>query len=292
MDIRRHAAALALVLATFAALPPAHAQQALSIDRSPVFDRNLSSDFLDEASAAGVNPGDRRRPIGAGDIIVGHYNDAEGLFAGYEASNGARLLSKVSPTGDGTLTVRVLYFNRSERQIKPLVTMGARDALNPMAGSTLLVGGVDVIQLMADARRPERRDHAAQGRFRQVARSAEGEALIEFVPVLYAQLEEFDEYADQAAGLKAPLGLIRMAFDLTGSPAGFRNANALLGDTRAVELRSNCQSPSCFMQGKQFVVHQNGLFDIMGGFGGLGSRGASQRSQGLFDLAPESRTPV
>ncbi|MEW6990352.1 hypothetical protein AADZ91_06620 [Colwelliaceae bacterium 6441] len=257
-------------------LTPFYAADSLAsnknIQDSPLYNPQLSIEYLiDQPVGKSVNALNKTASMsvnsfdeGVSDLVVSTYNIHDGLIAGYQAENSTRLLFKSAYYNEGTLFSRVFYKNPKNGKISSVLTT------SPVINSVgdfeikLLVNGIDIHNLLKEKNKNRSIYHPDERKLKKFLRSDVGIAFIEFVPVLFAKLEEFDEGDNELAGLKVPFGLVRMVIDLiTNSNEGFSHADRSLGKKKANYLRSSCDSFSCQFKTKQFTIHNNGMFDVM-----------------------------
>ena len=121
---------------------------------------------------------------------------------------------------------------------------------------------------MQSKRKKQGLNSPSERELKRFVRSDVGQAMIEFVPVLFIKLEQFDQTNSKLAGLKIPLGLVRMSLELiTGYNGGFDNADTSLSKEKADKLRAACEDENCQFKTSQFSIDNNGMFNIMTGVG-------------------------
>jgi hypothetical protein len=218
---------------------------AVSEKAGPVVDPTLTVDFLKEPSEPG-------RPF----LVIGYYDLSRGLLAGYQASNGRRILFKAAWVPNGSVLVSATHIDPQTG--RPYSFYGPRTPDGSKASLRMELAGVDAVAYFRAKRNeaPGRR-HDPVGDFIE---SDSGEAYFEGVPALFAVLESLDGDPKLAA-LPAQFGALLTLLQISSSKiSGFKQADAVLGSSHANVLRSECQG-KCDFAGKGFIVHKNGLFD-------------------------------
>ncbi len=196
-------------------------------------------------------------------LAVAQYDAIDGLLAGYEARNGERVLLLAAHNDKGHVNARMLYLDAETGNILPAMTF-ALVGTGKEAQVVILAGGVDVL----DALRVLREDSSARISSRKTLsrfmNSDIGQAALEAIPVLYAELEPIDRNDAELARLKAPFGAIRMAMELTaGTYVGLPEANEIFGAQRHSVMQTACPDHLCQLRTAQFTIHANGLFDVL-----------------------------
>ncbi|QGX41116.1 hypothetical protein [Permianibacter aggregans] len=126
----------------------------------------------------------------------------------------------------------------------------------------MLIDGVDVREVLLQQTRNPIPSTAYQ-RLKDFQRGDTGKAFSDGVLALYVLLESFETSPEQAK-LKATFGAMRMAAELaTGHYTGFDHVDQLLGVERASELRQACAKGQCQYRGRQFMIQNSGLFDML-----------------------------
>jgi hypothetical protein len=215
----------------------------------PVAPNGLSIEYLREA------PTD----VGQPKLTIGWYNREQGLFAGYQATSGKRLLFRTQWEEDRALIAEVVHLDaatgRTERLIGPKL---ARDADGAAPRRYIDVVGVDLVKRV-------RRDRigGSDDQLAKFMRSEAGQAFSEGVPALYAALEDFED-EPRVAELQAVFGSVLTMLQIhTGIYNTFPHAAAIVGNDRANALREACRGQECAVRGKHFFIHKFGLFDTM-----------------------------
>lgn len=208
-------------------------------------DPNLSVEFVSQPSIPGG-------PF----LVVGYYDLTRGLLAGYQASNGRRILFKAAWVANGSVVVSATHFDAQRGRPYSFYSPRTRDGNN--ATLHMQLAGMDVVQYFrAVKNEPPGRRHDPIGDFIE---SDSGEAFFEGVPALFAQLEALD-LDPKLSALQAQFGATLTLLQLASNKlTGFRQADAVIGSAHANEFRSACQG-KCEFAGKSFMVHKNGLFD-------------------------------
>lgn len=214
----------------------------------PTIDRSLSVSWLLETSQPGAKPF----------IVIGYYNLTQGLLAGYQASNGKRILFNAVWVPGGRVAASATHVGPQTGRIKTFYGPRTLNGQKPH----VQFAGVDVMAYLQDAKAQgfARRSDAVN----DFIDSASGEAFYEAVPALYATLEQLE--TDPSFGaLQAPFGVLLTALQIaTTKYGGFTQADAILGNAHANQLRNNCQAAKwCAFSGKRFKVQTNGLFDTL-----------------------------
>lgn len=227
--------------------PPDHSlaeQGTLTVDWQPGLDAGF---FTAKSDSAGAR------------LLLGTYDHAQGLYAGYQATNGVRFLLRSGFQQNGRMHLRIR--SSASSAVPSDATIGVSS--DPRRPVTVQVGGVDLLTLLDPETSTTRASDKARRDLRRYLSSRQGEALVELIPALYVALEDLPgEHDGDMELLRRPLGVLRMLVDLASNQyAGFPNAQALQGARRAAAARDRCQG-RCETRGRTFVVHSNGLFDI------------------------------
>ncbi len=195
-------------------------------------------------------------------LVIGYYNATQGLMAGYQAANGKRILFHAIWLPNGRVAFSASHVNPQTG--RPQSFLGPRKPGDPASGNAsahMQFAGVDVMQYLKDARTrtPAPRADAVN----EFIDSESGQAFFEAVPVLYAMLETLETDPNLGA-LQAPFGVLVTALQIaTTKYGGFTQADAILGPAHANALRNDCHGRTCAFSGKRFIVHKNGLFDVV-----------------------------
>jgi hypothetical protein len=220
--------------------------------RGPNLDPSLSPEWLTQPGIPGSKPS----------LTVAHYNLSQGLLAGYEASNGVRILLQSVWLPNGGVVSSATHLNPRTSRLQTFY--GPRKRGDPSTGNAsahVQFAGVDVLAYLKDSR--SRGFGLRADPINEFLDSESGQAFFEAVPVLYAMLESM-ETDPRLSALQAPFGVLITGLQVvTKRYSGFPQADSALGSSHADELRANCQSNSCALSGKLFVVHKNGLFDTV-----------------------------
>jgi hypothetical protein len=196
---------------------------------APALDPTLSPERLLEPPAPGAKPM----------LVIGHYNFAQGLMAGYQGPTGRRILLHAIWVPNGRVAATATHVNPRTGRLQTF--FGPRKLDDPSTGNAtahVQFAGVDVMQYLKDARKrmPAPRADAVN----EFIDSESGQAFFEAVPVLYAMLETLETDPNLAA-LQAPFGVLVTALQIaTTKYGGFAQADAVLGYTHANALRSDC----------------------------------------------------
>lgn len=197
---------------------------------------------------------------------VSSYDYNEGLFAGYQASNGLRLLISSRYVDDNTIFARALFQHPTSGEILPALTTVRDVDENGQPINKVFVGGIDIVKLLEFKNSSRSLSSPEENTLRNFITSYVGEAFMEMIPVMYVKLEQF-EVDDSTAALKAPFGLIRQSVEIiTNQNGGFYNADESLGKKKADSLREACNRRDCQFKSKQFTIRNNGSFDIISEF--------------------------
>ncbi len=218
----------------------------------PTLDPSLSPDWLRKPPTPGAKPS----------LVIGYYNLSKGLLAGYEAANGRRILLQSVWIPNGRVAASATHVNSQTGRLQTFY--GPRKQGDPSTGKVaahIQFAGVNVMEDLTDARTrgPAPRADAVN----DFIDSESGQAFFEAVPVLYAVLELMETDPNLGA-LQAPFGVLVTGLQIaTTKYAGFAQANSTLGAAHANELRNACHGGDCAFSGKRFVIHKNGLFDVV-----------------------------
>lgn len=193
-------------------------------------------------------------------LVLGSYDLNQGLYAGYQATNGVRMLIRAGYLPNGRMHLRV----RSSASARHAPDASIAVSSDPARPVTVVVGDVDLLTLLDPETRDSRQADKDRRALRRYLSRRDGEALVELVPALYAALEEqIEEGNRQYAALRRPLGVMRMLLDLASAQkSGFPNHASLLGSQRSSNARSDCRG-RCALRGRSYVIHNDGLFDII-----------------------------
>jgi hypothetical protein len=205
------------------------------------------------------------RFIGADTIglAVGHYDSLNGLLAGYEARNGRRVLMHAASNSKGNVNARMLYRDSKSGQLLPAMTLAVIGE-GKEARVAIFAGGVDLLAALRSIEGDAGAKIAQRQALSIFMQSDIGQAALEAVPVLYAELEPADLGQQELARLKAPFGVIRMAMELTsGTYVGLPASEELFSSQRLSVMQEHCPGHLCQLRTRQFTLHANGLFDVL-----------------------------
>ena len=199
---------------------------------------------------------------GRAELLIDHYDVANGLLAAYITSSGKRILIRAWRLPNGAPIAEVAHLNEQTGQIE--LAVGLSRDMDPASGlrkNRHQVAGVDVLahaRAFAAKRATPSADNAV-GRFML---SDAGRAFAQAVPALYAAMEimNVDEtLVDLPAVLGATLTTLQLS---TGIYGGFDDADEVLGEANANALRAKCGG-DCRMAGRYFTIQSSGLFDAL-----------------------------
>lgn len=221
-------------------------------------------------------------------LVIASHDTAAGLFAGYRATNGVRFLVRAGHYENGRMYLRVR--SSASQGDRPDATIAASG--DPTRPITIVVAGVDLLGMIDPETRESREAEADRRALRRYLNRPQGEALIELVPAIYAALEEQTPSADhRLEAVRRPLGVMRTLLDLAAKQhGGFPNRQAILGASVAARMQANCRG-QCEVRGRSFLLHNNGLFDIVSNVRGEKSKAASS-FDGLAGDGPAQQSPT
>jgi len=189
-------------------------------------------------------------------IVIGYYDLARGLLAGYQSSTGKRILQQAAWRPNGRVTAAATHVDPQTGRLKTFYGPRMQDGRG-----TVQFAGVDIRSYLRDAR--TRTPGPRADEINEFIDSDSGQAFFEAMPALYSVLETL-ETDPKLAALQAPFGVLTTALQIaTTKYGGFNHADSVLGAGHANTLRSNCQGASCAFSGKRFTIHKNGLFDVV-----------------------------
>jgi hypothetical protein len=255
-----------LVLSSFSS----HAQKLQSetdkLEDLSIYNPHLDESFLTKTDGlAHWHKTDTSNPKG---LTARSYSQKDGLYAGYIAESDIRLLFISTQHHTGPINAKILYLDKSTKEVKPAFTL-ARYETKDSSTLKILVGGVDLISALREtALNPRTRNTSEKIKMLTEFLSSDvGKALSESIPVLYSELEVLDKHDNTLAGLKAPFGAMRMALDLvTNRFSSFTFSEGILEQEKLKYLIENCEDDACLYRSSQFVIHNHGLFDVLTDF--------------------------
>lgn len=254
-----HLLILAIPLAIFAS----HAHGAINqeprgtrtLESSTVYHPQMTEDFLFQEGSRQNEP-----PR----LYVSRFNINDGLYAGFQAHGGKRIIFWSAVRPDGTLIARAFDQDPETGGLRQILTIAPFDPNDGESTPTIWIMGANLNRLLEVKRFHRAISTEDELRLKEFMRSETGLAFLQAVPALYVELEMLEESRMGSSGLLVPFGIIRMAMEsTTGLFSGFEHADATVGSARAQELRSRCIDERCQYRGRFFTIQESGLFDVL-----------------------------
>jgi hypothetical protein len=258
-----HVFALALVFASFAlsstvaASDNALTRKAAAVPATIV---TMEKSFIDAVATKSVanNPNANQvGPLGKSPDrprrITVERLDASSLSVAVDTPSGTRVLFQSEITPEGRRKAQIFAIDRLRHSARPLI---GRPTGNESKTPEVSVGGVNLFSALK-----EKRDrNATDVQFQSFVAYGDGMAVMQAIPILYANFE------DDAEDLLAPFGVIAMGIQLvSGVYTGFVSLD---DDVVSPSIRQNMLSAcfgqkDCFVKGRTFTVRPSGIFDVV-----------------------------
>lgn len=187
-----------------------------------VFDPKLGRSFLSDKKKERNNP----------QLVLGRYNKAHGLVAGYQSNKGKRIMFSAAFPKTGGVYAQIWHFDEEKQKLMPVLRKSNLARATGDKVRDLSVGGVDIANFMKGEIGKRKNDYQAQNLAKLVEflDSDLGEALIEATPALYAKLDSLESAEPEIANLKVPFGAVALMLQLgTKRFRGFEHADKVLG---------------------------------------------------------------
>lgn len=241
--------ATTLVAAQAKASTETHNTQAAKKYAPPIAPNGLSVQFLHETGE-----------VGHPQLIIGWYDLTEGLFAGYQATSGKRILFRTRWKDGSAILAEVVHLNPANGKAERVIGPRNDFETNPEAPRRYIeVMGVDLLKSAKRSGAKGERDVLTGFMQADV-----GQAFAEGVPVLFAALEDLEEgpqHAQLQAVFGAVLSMLQIHSGVFIQSAHTEAIEAIVGGEHAKKMREACVGKDCIMHGRNFMIHRNGLFD-------------------------------
>ncbi|NJR71843.1 MAG: hypothetical protein HC782_01405 [Gammaproteobacteria bacterium] len=214
-------------------------------------------------------------------ILIGRFDAKSGLVAGFQSSSGKRILFRARLSSSGAVIAQALHYDPSIGKIHNLVERSRSVDAKGVPLKSIIVGGIDLASLLRGARDKNDTYLAQKERALQFLAQAEGKALLEGIPALYAALDGVAEDSS-AQQLKQPFGAIAMGLQLgTNHYSGLEITRRTISAEKLAAMSADCfGEKECVYSGKDFSIYRSGLFDAI-----------SKRSLSIKRIAAASDLP-
>lgn len=195
-------------------------------------------------------------------IVVGFYNEQEGLVAGYQSKTGKRLLFRATFRSNGLVFAEVAHLNPATGKVELLLGhVREGEKLQEGASIQYRFAGHDLGRYLSD-RKSQGGSAAKDDIGRQFLQSDGGAAFAQGVPALFTALNDVED--DRLSVLQAAFGAVLGALQIASETyTGFEDPDAVVGARQAANLKGPCSGEACRYEGRYFIVHESGLFDTL-----------------------------